>query len=51
MMLFLASKILPPLLLPSNLLILLGLAGLVLMLTGRRRAGLRLAAISLLLRW
>jgi uncharacterized SAM-binding protein YcdF (DUF218 family) len=49
MMLFLASKILPPLLLPSNLLILLGLAGIVLMLTGRRRAGLRLAAVSLLL--
>lgn len=47
-MFFILSKTVSLLLLPSNFLIALGLAGLIVMLTRYRRAGIRLASASLL---
>jgi len=48
-MFFILSKTLAVLLLPSNILILLGLAGAALMMTRRRRSGMWMAAASLVL--
>jgi len=47
-MVFVLSKLLGLLLLPSNLLLLAGLAGLALMFTRRHRAGIRIASTSLI---